>query len=100
MPNAASIIGEDTPGAVPFKLACNGCGIEGHRRFECPTQYYKDHGACMPGFNSRGERVAAAWNGNNITNATKENWMRLRAQGQFLQPPNEEDPASMPDLRP
>jgi len=100
MPSSVSILGEGVNGTVTLRLACNSCGGSGHRRYECPVQFYKEHKKCMPGFNANGERVSAAWDGNRITADTKELWARMKAEGYFKIPPVEDDPDSMPDLRP
>ena len=104
MPNAVSVIGEGIPGAQGIKLLCNNCGkggsdATGHRGFECPVRFHRESGRCMPGFDAAGTRVPGAWNGNKITEATKEQWRQMQGQGLFRQPPKTGDQASMPDLR-
>jgi hypothetical protein len=97
MPQAQDILGTDIAGTVAITSACNECGGK-HRRFECPRAFAKDHpGKTMPGFDANGARVPAAWNGDNITPATRQQWVRMQGLG-FTLPPERGDPATMPAL--
>ena len=105
MPQAKGVIGADTPGAVDVHVQCNACGLPadggmGHRRFECAQQFAQDNpGKTMPGFDASGAKIPGAWQGNNITAATRQQWVAMQGQGYFKLPPVTGDPASMPGIR-
>jgi hypothetical protein len=100
MPIAAAIIGASTHGAQIIDKECAECGVVGHRRFECPRKFYAEWpGRGMPGFARDGSRVPSSWNGDDITAATKKQWLRMVSLGFFTQPPYRKDPARMPDMR-
>jgi hypothetical protein len=100
MPIAAAIIGASTHGAQVIDKECAECGITGHRKFECPRKFYAEWpGRGMPGFSRDGSRVPSSWDGDDITAATKKQWLRMISLGFFTQPPYRKDPARMPDMR-
>ena len=45
-----------------------------HRHFECPVNYARVLRAACPGFTASGQRVASAWDGDDITDETKQAW--------------------------
>ena len=99
MPNAQSVIGLDTGGSVAVTATCDDCGGK-HRLFECPRKFARDNpGKTMPGFDANGTRIPASWNGDNITPATKQQWLRMQGLGFFTLPPERGDPATMPALQ-
>ena len=100
-----SIVGASTQGAKDCDFTCEVCGVggtveTGHRKFECPKLFGTEHpGRSMPGFSKTGERVPSAWDGPNITAATKSQWVRLQSLGFFSQPPFRKNPDSVPVMR-
>jgi hypothetical protein len=53
----------------------------------------------MPGFTNKGDRVASAWDGLNITAVTRAQWIRLQSLGFFSQPPFRKTPDVIPVMR-
>ena len=49
---------------------CRNCGLGSHLTFECPVNYFNRFYGC-PVFDAGGNRVAAAWAGEDITADTK-----------------------------
>ena len=45
-----------------------------HFTWECPVRFYSNYGRC-PGFQADGSRDPAAWVNNDITAATKQDWI-------------------------
>ena len=85
MPTSRAIIGANSPGAVACDQTCYGCNLpppapgDGHQGWECPLRFATEHpGRRMPGFDAQGQKIAAAWDGPNITDATRGQWDILR----------------------
>jgi len=105
MPIARSIVGASTPGAQDCDTKCEECGEggtadTGHRKFECPSLFAREHpGKSMPGFDKRGRRIASMWDGANITTTLKSQWVKLQSLGFFSQPPFRKHPDAVPVMR-
>jgi hypothetical protein len=66
---------------------CEVCKGE-HFAFECPRAFGEAFpGRSMPGWNEKGERIEACWNGTDITERTLEQWQRMQRQGWFCKNP-------------
>jgi len=58
-PNAVDLIGS---AFGRMKLSnCRGCQKPGHDMFECPTNFFRRTGQCMPGFDRAGNRLNGYW---------------------------------------
>jgi hypothetical protein len=105
VPLSAAIVGASTPGAVPNSNVCNECGQggtpeTGHRKFECPRLFRAEWpNRSMPGFHHDGTRVPSAWNGENITDATRKQWLRMIHLGFFTRPSYSKDPSRVPSFK-
>ncbi len=44
-----------------------------HRTFKCPLKYWATYGQC-PGWTAAGPRIAAMWNGDDITPTCQAEW--------------------------
>jgi len=66
----------------PFAPSCNCVklipGAGPHATWDCPKRYWAVRGQC-PGFNPNGERVLEAWNGDELTPATRDAWKAFAA---------------------
>eukprot|EP00961_Rhodomonas_salina_P278493 3762778-Rhodomonas_salina.4 len=102
--SAKGVIRVDTPSAVDVFVKCNTCWLQrdgglGHCLFECAQQFANDNpGKTMPGFDANSTKIPGAWQGNNITAATKQQWVAMQGQGYFKIPPVTGDPGSMPGI--
>ena len=74
LPEAAYVVGR-TLGKDRTGVMCRNCGRGAHSTFECPVNYFNRFGAC-PGFDAGGNKVAAAWVGEDITADTKKAWAK------------------------
>lgn len=76
-PASADIIGSNLAvwGTAGCKNACRMCNPRGrHASWECPFRYYTKLGEPCPGFDTQGQRLAAAWNGDQLSARTKAQW--------------------------
>ena len=53
-------------------------------------------GKSMPGFSRLGDRLVATWEGLNITQHIRNQWLRLQSLGFFNQPPFRKNPDEIP----
>jgi hypothetical protein len=58
-PNAADLIGSAF--GRPKNSNCRSCQKPGHDMFECPTNFFRRTGQCMPGFDRAGNRLNGYW---------------------------------------
>ena len=74
-PVSPSVVGSALGFPMQGVTACSLCpGNPVHSSFECPIRYFRKTGQPCPGIDSSGNRVQAAWNGNNINSQTKAAW--------------------------
>jgi hypothetical protein len=71
---AAYVVGR-TLGKDRTGVMCRNCGRGAHSTFECPVNYFNRFGEC-PGFDAGGNKVSAAWVGEDITAHTKKAWAK------------------------
>jgi len=74
LPEAAYVVGR-TLGKDRTGAMCRICGRCAHSTFECPVNYFNRFGEC-PGFDAGGNKVAAAWVGEDISADTKKAWAK------------------------
>ena len=75
MPDAAEIVGPRV--GKPKQLPCGLCQGR-HSGWECPKRFAQLHpGRSMPGFNRDGERIATAFENDEPTPATIQQWRHL-----------------------
>ena len=78
-PVSALIVGNNFGVETPVADKNCACAVtrqypsRGHRSFECPLRYWTLRGSC-PGWTASGDRVPAAWNGDDITAACQAEW--------------------------
>jgi hypothetical protein len=65
--------GADQPGPPCTSRTCEGLNAGYHASWNCPLRFWAVRGMC-PGFLPNGARDPAAWNGDEITDATRAQW--------------------------
>ena len=53
--------------------------------WDCPLRYHDVYNQC-PGFNRDGSRDPAQWNGENLTRAAKDAWVKLLEREDLMLP--------------
>jgi hypothetical protein len=80
IPGSKLVCGADIGFDVPPGTRCCNCVIasnytgSSHRGFECPLRYWSRFHGC-PVWTATGHRIAATWNGTNLTRQTRADWI-------------------------
>jgi len=75
MPASSDVIGTKLGIAGPGQ-PCWSCRKPGHSAGECPLAYGKA-GTTLPGWDKKGDKVPAEWNGDEPKRATYKAWVTL-----------------------
>ena len=84
--------------AGPTHYQCNSCPIAGeaHRLWECPLAYARAFGEACPGFDASGNHLPGAWEGDNLTDVTRQAWGAYISRHHIPASPTEEQIGGVP----